>query len=151
MLKIVADKSRNPSDTLIEVKGYLFTHTLVKCVLVRFGRFLSMLAFRDPVCFHLMASIFNTLCPSSLQKEKGDHGDRMPEAQVPQPQRDTCHFSSCFIDQSCSPHPTQMQGGLKESPWQAATSQHELHMMQGEHTSLSQPLLLTHAVAVKVK
>lgn len=151
MLKIVADKSRNPSDTLIGVKDYLFTHTLVKCVLVRFGRILSMLAFRDPVSFHLMAPIFNTLSPSSLQKEKDDHGDRMPEAQVSQPQRDTCHFGSCFIDQSCSHCPTQMHGGLKESPWQAATPQHELHMMQGEHTSLSQPLVLTHTIAVKVK
>lgn len=110
-----------------------------------------MLAFRDPVSFHLMAPICNTLSPSSLQKEKDDHGDRMPEAQVPQPQRDTCLFSSCFIDQSRSHCPTQMQGGLKESPWQAATSQHELHMMQGEHTSLSQPLVLTHTIAVKVK
>lgn len=151
MLKIVADRSRNPSDTLIRVKDYLFTHTLVKCVLVWFGRILSMLAFRDPVSFHVMAPIFNTLSPSSLQKERGDRGDRMPEAQVPHPRRDTCHFSPCFIDQSCSHCPTQRQGSLKESPWQAAASQHELRMMQGEHTSLSQPLVLTHTIAVKVK
>lgn len=43
------------------------------------------------------------------------------------------------------------QGGLQKSPWQAATSQHQLYIMKGEYKSLSQPLLLTHKVSVKMK
>lgn len=63
------------------------------------------------------------------------------------------HITSAHVSLTTASHtaPPRCKGGWKKSPRQVDTSQHQLYIIEGEHKSLSQPLLLTHKVAVRIK
>lgn len=145
MLNVIIDKLWNPSNILIKGKG-MFTHMLVKYKLAKLGRFLTMQAFRDSVSFYPVAS------KVTVEREG-------------RPWRQNCGDSSTLIRKWHTSlllllHWPELNTVLLiclfywdagKSPWQAATSQHQLHIMEEGHKSPSQPLLPAHKVAMKIK